>query len=137
MTAYLLGTTPSAASGALEFQTDSYPPGYQFSPLNGRYGFALDEMLDRQTNAFLGQEGADTSGGLTSDSYIDTQRASAPGLVPVESFTMFRYTWSADGSGTFGGNTFMVSNAEKIFYIDLSPANGHPAVVVGQRQQAP
>ncbi|HUM04802.1 MAG TPA: putative Ig domain-containing protein [Terriglobales bacterium] len=137
VTGYLVGTTPSAASGVLEFQTDSYPPGYQFSPLIGRYGIALDEMLDRQTTGFIGQEGADGNGGLTSDSYIDTQRASAPGLVPVQAFTMFRYTWNAEGTGTFGGNTYMVTNGDKTFYIDLSPANGHPAVVVGQRQQAP
>lgn len=136
VTAYLVGTGPSATSGALEFQTDSYPPGYQFSPLNGRFGTALDEMLDRQTSPFLGQAGVDPNGGLT-DAYVDTQRTSAPGLVPVQQFTMFRYTWSPDGTGTFGGNTYMVSNGDKVFFIDLSPANGHPAVIVGQRQQKP
>ena len=136
VTGYLVGTGPSATTGALEFQTDSYPPGYQFSPLNGRYGVALDEILDRQTSPFLGQAGIDPNGGLT-DSYIDTQRTSAPGLVPVQQVTMFRYTWGADGTGTFGGNTFMVSNGDKVFFIDLSPADGHPAVIVGQRQQKP
>jgi hypothetical protein len=135
-TAYLVGTTPSAPSGVMEFQTDTYPPGYQFSPLNGRYGLAFDEILDRQSSSFLGQAGVDPNGGLT-DAYIDTQRTGAPGLVPVQQFTMFRYLWSADGTGTFGGNTYMVSNGEKIFFIDLSPANGHPAVILGQRQQKP
>jgi hypothetical protein len=38
VTGYLMGTGPSAASGVMEFQTSSYPPGYQFSPVNGRYG---------------------------------------------------------------------------------------------------
>jgi len=137
VTGYLVGTGPSAASGVMEFQTSSYPPGYQFSPLNGRYGFALDEMLDPQTSAFAGQESADPNGGITPDSYIDTSRPAAPGLTPVQSFTLFRYTWNPDGTGTFGGNTYMVSNADKVFYIDASPANSHPAVIVGQRQQKP
>jgi len=136
ITAFLVGTTPSATSGVMEFQTGSYPPGYQFSPLNGRYGLGFDEILGRQTNSFLGQAGLDPNGGFT-DAYFDTQRSAAPGLVPVQQFTMFRYTWSPDGSGTFGGNTYMVSNGAKVYFIDLSPANGHPAVIVGQRQQGP
>jgi hypothetical protein len=137
VTGYLVGTGPSAASGVMEFQTSSYPPGYQFSPVNGRYGFALDETLDQQTSAFAGQESADPNGGITPDSYIDTSRPTAPGLIPVQSFTLFRYTWNPDGTGTFGGNTYMVSNGDKVFYIDASPANSHPAVIVGQRQQKP
>ena len=137
VTGYLVGTGPSASSGVMEFQTSSYPPGYQFSPLNGRYGFALDEMPDPQTSAFAGQESADPNGGITPDSYVDTSRPTAPGLIPVQSFTLFRYTWNPDGTGTFGGNTYMVSNADKVFYIDASPANSHPAVIVGQRQQKP
>jgi hypothetical protein len=38
-------------------------------------------------------------------------------------------------AGTYGGNTFMVTNQSKFFYIDVSPLNAHPAVIVGQRQQ--
>jgi len=137
VTGYLLGTGASASSGTMEYQTDSYPPGYQFSPVNGRYGFALDEILDRQTSPFAGQETADPNGGISTDSYIDTSRSSSPGLVPVQAFTSFRYGWSPDGSGTFGASTYMVSNGDKVFYIDTAPTNGHPAVIVGRRQQAP
>jgi hypothetical protein len=137
ITGYLVGTGPSAASGVMEFQTNSYPPGYQFSPVNGRYGFSLDEMLDAQTIVFAGQESLDPNGGITPDSYVDTSRAAAPGLIPSQTFTLFRYTWSPDGTGTFGGSTYMVSNGEKIFYIDTSPVTGHPAVIVGLRQQKP
>ncbi len=137
VTGYLVGTGTSAMSGVMEFQTNSYAPGYQFSPVSGRYGFALDEMLDAQTSVFAGQESADPNGGITPDSYIDTSRPAAPGLIPVQSFTSFRYTWSPDGTGAYGGNTYMVSNGDKVFYIDTSPATGHPAVIVGQRQQKP
>jgi hypothetical protein len=135
VTAYLVGTGASAASGVMEFQTDSYPPGYQFSPINGRYGFAVDEMLDPLTTVFAGVHGADQNGGLNADSYIDSSLPTVPGMIPVQAFTLFRYTWSADGSGTYGGNTYMVSNGSKVFYIDVSPLNGHPAVIVGQRVQ--
>jgi hypothetical protein len=121
----------------MEFQTNSYPPGYQFSPVNGRYGFSLDEMLDSHTNVFVGQESLDPNGGITPDSYVDTNRPAVPGLIAAQTFTLFRYTWNPDGAGTFGGSTYMVSNAEKVFYIDVSPANTHPAVIVGQRQQTP
>ena len=135
ITAYLVGTGSSASSGVMEFQTSSYPPGYQFSPINGRYGIGIDEVLDPQTTVFAGVQGADLNGNLSSDSYIDNNIPADPGLIPVQAFTMFRYTWSPDGSGTYGGNTYMVSNGAKIFYIDVSPLNGHPAVVVGQRVQ--
>ena len=135
VTAYLVGTGPSASSGVMEFQTSSYPPGFQFSPINGRYGFSIDEMLDPQTTAFAGQSQLDTNGGLTADSYIDISGTTQPGIVPVLSYNLFHYTWSADGSGTYGGNTFMVTNGSKVYYIDVSPLNGHPAVIVGQRQQ--
>ncbi len=137
ITGYFVGTGPSAASGVIEFQTNSYPPGYPFSPVNGRYGFGLDEMLDAQTSAFSGQESADPNGGISPDSYLDTSGPAAPELSPVQTFTSFRYTWNPDGSGTYGGNTYMVSNGDKVFYIDASPANGRPAVIVGQRQQKP
>jgi hypothetical protein len=131
LTAYLLGTGTSAASGVVEFQTSSYPPGYQFSPVNGNYGIAVNEMLDPQSAAFTGVGFADLSGNLSGGSYVDL---SLPGtLIPVLSYDLFRYTWNADGSGTFGGNTFMVSNAKTIFYIDISPLNAHPAVVVASR----
>jgi hypothetical protein len=43
--------------------------------------------------------------------------------------------WVPDGSGAFGGNTNMVTNGSKFFYIDISPLDGHPAVVVGHKQQ--
>jgi hypothetical protein len=135
LTAYLVGTSPSADSGVMVFQTDSYPPGYQFSPINGRYGIGMDEVLDPLTSVFAGVATLDLNGGISPDSYIDSSGPAAPGLLPVQTYTMFRYTWKSDGSGTYGGNTFMVTNGTKVFYIDTSPLNGHPAVVVGQIQQ--
>ena len=131
LTAYLLGTGTSAASGVVEFQTSSYPPGYQFSPINGPYGLATSEMLDPQTLVSAGTGFADLSGNLGGGSYLDLSTPTA--LMPVLSYELFRYTWNADGTGTFGGNTYMVSNGNKIYSIDISPLNAHPVVVLGSR----
>jgi hypothetical protein len=136
ITGYLVGTGASAASGTMEFQTNSYPPGYQFAPINGHYGLGTEEMLDPQSTVIAGIEDPGPNGSLSTSSiaaYLDS--SSLTGLIPFQEFDLFKYTWSADGSGTYGGNTYMVTNQSRFFYIDVSPLNGHPAVVVGQRQQ--
>jgi hypothetical protein len=136
ITGYLVGTGASAASGTMEFQTSSYPPGYQFSPFAGgsyAYGLATEEMLDPQSTVIAGQEFPTPNGTFSSAiSYLDSSNLT--GLTPFQEFQLFKYTWSADGSGTWGGNTYMVTNGSKFFYIDTSPLNGHPAVIVGQLQ---
>lgn len=136
ITGYFVGTGASAASGTMEFQTSSYPPGYQFPPFAGSsyaYGLATDEMLDPQSTVIAGQEfpvpNGIFSGGL---SYMDS--SDLTGLFSLQQFDLFKYTWSADGSGTWGGNTYMVTNQSKFFYVDTSPLNGHPGVIVGQLQ---
>jgi hypothetical protein len=136
ITAYLVGTGASATSGTMEFQTDQYPPGYQFGPISGKYGLGTEEMLSPQSAVIAGIEDPGPNGNLSTgsiSSYLDS--SSLVGLIPFQEFDLFKYTWSADGSGTYGGNTYMVTNQSKFFYIDISPLNGHPAVVVGQRQQ--
>jgi hypothetical protein len=136
VTGYLLGTGAPAASGTMEFQTDSYPPGYQFPPFAGSsyaYGLATEEMLDSQSTVIAGQEYPAPNGIFSSAiSYLDSSNLT--GLTPFQEFDLFKYTWSADGSGSWGGNTYMVTNQSKFFYIDTSPLNGHPGVIVGQLQ---
>lgn len=120
----------------MEFQTDSYPPGYQFGPISGHYGVGTEEMLDSQTSVISGTEDPGPSGSISTaspGSYLDS--SSLTGLIPFQEFDLFKYTWIADGSGTYSGNTFMVTNQSKFFYLDASPLNGHPSIVVGQIQQ--
>jgi hypothetical protein len=137
-TGYIVGTGASAASGTMEFQTNSYPPGYQFGPILGQYGLGTDEMLDPQSTVVIGNEFPARNGQLgTSAPYVNYLYSSnLTGLTPFQEFDLFQYTWSADGSGTYGGNTYMVTNGSakgsKFFYIDTSPLDAHPAVVVGQ-----
>jgi hypothetical protein len=136
ITGYLVGTGASAASGTMEFQTSLYPPGYQFPPFAGSsyaYGLATEEMLDPQSTVIAGQEFPGPNGIFSGSlSYLDSSNLT--GLFSLQQFDLFKYTWSADGSGTWGGNTYMVTNQSKFFYIDTSPLNGHPAVIVGQLQ---
>jgi len=136
ITGYFVGTGASAASGTMEFQTKSYPPGYQFSPFvadSYAYGLAIEEMLDPQSTVIAGQEFPTPNGTFSSAiSYLDSSNLT--GLATFQEFQLFKCTWSADGSGTWGGNTYMVTNGSKFFYIDTSPLNGHPGVIVGQLQ---
>lgn len=134
ITGYLVGTGASAASGTMEFQTSSYPPGYKFAPISGTYGLGTEEMLDPQATLTLGSEQTNGLSLNLSDptAYLDS--SGIAGLTPFQEFGLFKYTWSADGSGTWGGNTYMVTSCvnPKFFYIDTSPLNAHPSVVVGQ-----
>lgn len=138
ITGYIVGTGASAASGTMEFQTSSYPPGYQFGPIIGQYGLGSEEMLDPQSAVIVGNEFPARNGqlGTSAPSVNYLYSSNLTGLTPFQEFDLFQYTWSADGSGTYGGNTYMVTNGSakgsKFFYIDTSPLNAHPAVVVGQ-----
>jgi len=139
ITAYLVGTGTSAASGVMEFQTASYPPGFQFGPLSGTYEFGTDEMLDPAAPVYLGSAlSLSPNGGISTDTYFDTY--TPQGLIPLRGFSAFLYTWSPDGSGTFGANTYMVSYQQiagavtysKFYYIDISSFDGHPSIMVGK-----
>ena len=132
VTGYLVGTGTSAVSGTMEFQTNDFPPGYKFSPISLTYGVAVEEPLDPQAINFAGLEQDDASGNMPTSS-LDMSGPAAIGLVPVQSLLSFRYTWNPEGSGAYGSSTFMVTNGTKIFYIDASPLNGHPAVIVAQK----
>ena len=138
ITGYIVGTGASAASGTMEFQTNSYPPGYQFGPIIGQYGLGTDEMLDSQSTVIVGNEFPARNGqlGSSAPSVNYLYSSNLNGLTPFQEFDLFQYTWSADGSGSYGSNTYMVTNGSakgsKFFYIDTSPLNAHPAVVVGQ-----
>jgi hypothetical protein len=136
LTAYLVGTGSSASSGLMEFQTDTYPPGYQFGPIVTTYSVVTDEMTDPQTTVLVGRESLNLDGSMSRFDIGSALDLSGPtGLTPVQEFSTFRYTWSADGSGTFGGNTYMVTNSAEFFYIDISPFQNHPSVVIGKKHQ--
>ena len=43
------------------------------------------------------------------------------------------YSINTNGTGNFGGGTVSVSNGNVTFYIDNSPLNLHPSVIVAEQ----
>jgi hypothetical protein len=147
---FIVGNDSSAQDGILEFQTGALPPPPPFSNIyvEGDYSHGTNEMLDQQTPALEGvvyalPSGATTTAGtfgpnpsnqqsfIRDVSYSCSATPPQPScvLLPSQSLTG-SYTINKDGSGTFGGETVSVSNGNVIFYIDESPTNLHPSVVV-------
>jgi len=147
---FIVGTDATAQDGTLEFQTAALAPPPPFSNIyiEGDYSHGTDELLDQQTTAFEGvvyalPSGASTTAGtfapnpsieetFTRDvSYGCSATPPQPNCVLLPSQLLTgSYTINKDGSGTFGGETVSVSNGNVTFYIDESPTNLHPSVVV-------
>jgi hypothetical protein len=43
------------------------------------------------------------------------------------------YSVNSNGTGLFGGGVVSVTNGSAVFYIDESPTNLHPSVVVAEQ----
>ena len=147
---FIVGTDNTAQDGILEFQTATLAPPPPFSNIyvEGDYSHGTDELLDQQSTAFEGvvyalPSGASTTSGtfgpnpsieqtFTRDvSYSCSATPPQPNCVLLPSQLLTgSYSINKDGSGTFGGETVSVSNGNVTFYIDESPTNLHPSVVV-------
>jgi hypothetical protein len=150
ITGFLVGTDSTAQDGILEFQTSIAPPPPPFNNqyVLGDYAFGVDEALDNLTAAGEGfatataNSGSLTSGslspGLQDYNFGDPNyclQSNCTLLVPEEEFAG-SYTVNTDGTGTFGGyngETVAVTNGRTIFYLDESPLNLHPSVMVGEQ----
>jgi hypothetical protein len=137
---FLLSTDSTAQAGVLEFQTPTIapPPPFSVSFLQGTYVFGTDEALDSKTLQISGQASASPSGPVANvildSSYGDPKyclvpKATCAMLIPADQASL-RYAVNTDGSGKFGGQTVSVTNGAATFYIDESPLNLHPVVVV-------
>jgi len=145
VTGFLLSTDVTAQAGQLEFQTPSIAPPPPFSILyvQGYYFYGTDESLDGATPFINGTSNASPNGpvyaGVQSTSYSSTSFycQQAPGcslLLPNESISSSgTYSVSSNGTGTIGGETVAVTNGNVIFYIDESPINTHPSVVIAEQ----
>jgi len=144
ITGFLVGTDNAAQSGILEFQTSlaTPPPPFLARLLAGDYAYGTNESLDPATANLEGSVSAlPSSTSLTAGSftridqdvsYADPGYCLQPGcllLFPDESLTG-SYSINPNGTGNFGGNTVSVTNGRVVFYIDESPLNLHPTVVV-------
>jgi hypothetical protein len=52
--------------------------------------------------------------------------------MPSQSLTG-TYSVNPNGTGTFGGGTTSVTNGNVTFYIDESPINLHPSIIVAEQ----
>jgi hypothetical protein len=150
---FLVGTDSTAQDGILEFQTPLTAPPPPFTNLfiAGDYAFGTDELLDIHSPAFEGVVYAQPSGASTTTgsfapnteaekqfvrdvSYSCDAQAPQPDclLLPSQSLTG-SYSISSNGTGSFGGETVSVSNGNETFFIEESPVNLYPSVVVAEQ----
>ena len=148
VTGFLVGADSTAQDGILEFQTAllAPPPPFNNKYLLGDYGFGLDEPLDSltpyvegfETAAATASTNAGTLNGNQDLNYSDPTYcllSSCTVLLPEGAFAG-SYLINTDGTGSFGGfngETVSVTNGRVTFYLDESPLNLHPAVVVAEQ----
>jgi len=147
VTGFLVGTDSTAQSGVMDYQTPLLAPPPPFSNrfVAGDYIYGTDEPLDRNSANI---EGAVTphpnAASMSSGSFSGAAQDFSSGnlkyclqpscllLVPDQTLSG-SYSVNTDGTGTFGGGTASVTNGNVIFWIDESPLNLHPSVVVNEQ----
>lgn len=147
VTGFVVGTDNTAQDGLLEFQTSTIPAiPFTNAYVAGDYVYATMESLDSMSPSLEGDVFAtpssqnSTSGSMGNSSlpfYQDVSygcvATTCPVFIPDETLTG-SYTINSNGTGNFGGGTIIsISNGNVIFYIDESPVNLQPAVVVAEQ----
>jgi hypothetical protein len=152
---FLVGTDSTAQDGILEFQTSltQPPPPFTNRDVVGDFAYGTAENLDSKTPSVQGNVSAtpsassSTSGSLgpasgganfpflQDVSYGDPNycmQSNCLLLIPNE-YLAGSYSINADGTGTFGGGTISITNGNVLFYIDESPINLHPTIMVAEQ----
>jgi hypothetical protein len=148
VTGFLVGTDNTAQSGVMDFQTPSVAPPPPFSNrfVEGDYAYGTDETLDTRTPNIEGDvtphpsASSSTSGSIsgeqqdfsTGNANYCLQETSCLLLIPDETLSG-SYSVNTNGTGTFGGETVSVTNGNVIFFIDESPLDVHPSVIVAEQ----
>jgi hypothetical protein len=141
ITGFLVGTDSSAQYGILEFQTSATAPPPPFTSLfvAGDYAYGTVESLDSRTTNF---DGTLSSDAINLNSWNQDASYATPNyclqancllLMPEQTLSTSSFTVNTDGSGTFGGETASVTNGNVIFYINESPLNLYPTVMVAEQ----
>jgi hypothetical protein len=148
VTGFLVGTDSAGESGEMEFETSAIAPPPPFVNLfvTGNFQYGTDEALDpitpnlegdvyasaTSTSASAGSLGSNNS--FAQDvSYGDTSYYCASSLcylLQPNQIMSGSYSVNTNGTGTFGGGTVSVTNGNVLFYIDESPVNLHPSVII-------
>ena len=141
VTGFLVGIDSTAQDGILEFQTPAIAPpppfGKQF--VAGDYFYGTSESLDTATTIIDGTLSSDTANlnSSTQDAnYAGSNYCLQPGcllFVPNQTLSNSTFSVNSDGTGTFGPETVSVTNGNVVFYIDESPLDLHPSVIVTEQ----
>jgi len=140
ITGFLLSTDSTAQAGGLAFQTPTIgpPPPFLITSLQGSFTYGTDEPLDAKSVNLTGHASANPNQAVVNmsqdTSFGDTNYCADSDcvlLIPGD-IAIGGYAINADGSGKFGGQTASVTNGSITFYIDESPLNSHPQVVIVQ-----
>ncbi len=146
VTGFLVGTDSSAQDGMMEFQTPVLPPPPPFfnAFVLGDFTFGTQENLNSLSTSSAGfvsagaiSSASNNTGVLSTGSrdtgFGDCWQGACRNLVPDEQLGSGAYTINTNGSGTFGGETVSVTNGRAIFYLDESPLNLYPSVMVAEQ----
>lgn len=147
VTGFLVGTDSTAQDGVLEFQTSllAPPPPFASGFVVGDFVYGTDESLASLTTNLEGNVNASpsstsvTTGSfgsqLQDSSSGDPNYCSQPGcvLLTPNQFLTGSYSVNTNGTGSFGGGTVSVTNGKVVFYIDESPLNLYPTIVVAEQ----
>ncbi len=155
ITGFLVGSDSTAQDGVLEFQSPlvAPPPPFNNGYVAGDYAYGTDEALDRATPLLEGNVlPIPSSSSTTSGSFNFGNTGVVPGAAQDVSYGSYgyctdpscflvsgetlsgSYTVNTNGTGTLGGGAVVsVTNGNVIFYIDESPINLDPSVVVAEQ----
>jgi hypothetical protein len=130
LTGFLVGTDASASSGRMEYQVPN-PPDFNLTSIFGDYIFGTDGTADALGANVEGLVSVNGAGGISG--IQDASPPEAGGLFPNQGLAG-TYTVLLDGTGTFGGNTFSVTNGSVVYYMDGSTVNLHPAILMLEKK---
>jgi hypothetical protein len=141
VTGFLVGTDNTAQDGVLEFQTSlaQPPPPFSNSYVAGDYTIGSGEDIDAVTRNIAGGLSSNTTS-LTN--IVQNVSYGTPSyclqnncllLIPDETLSSTSFSVTTNGTGTMGAQIVAVTNGNVVFYIDESPLNVHPTIMVAEQ----
>lgn len=145
ITGFVVGSDSTAQDGVLEYQTPTIapPPPFTNRFVVGDFVYGTVENLDGMSTSLEGDVFATPASSNTTSGTLGTaqnaffQDASygclqsiCPVFIPENTFSG-AYSVNTNGTGTFGSASVVsITNGNTSYYIDESPTNTHPAIVV-------
>jgi hypothetical protein len=147
ITGFLVGTDGTAQDGVLEFQTSvvAPPPPFASGFVVGDFVYGTDESLASPATNLEGTVNASPSStSVSAGSFGSQLQDSSSGdpnycsqsgclLLLPNQFVTGSYSVNSNGTGSFGGGTVSVTNGKVVFYIDESPLDLYPAIIVAEQ----